>query len=100
MLQGMPNSFQRQAAGTLDATYHFTFTGSEKTQATVVIRDGAIRVEKGLNGACNIHVIADAETRLGFLAKEKNLLWSLITQKIKVRGNPKWLLAFKRCFPS
>jgi ferredoxin len=100
LLQGMPNSFQRQAAGTLDATYHFTFTGSEKTQATVVIRDRAIRVEKGLNGACNIHVIADAETWLGFLAKEKNLLWSLITQKIKVRGNPKWLLAFKRCFPS
>jgi hypothetical protein len=47
-----------------------------------------------------ICLIADAETWLGFLAKEKNLLWALLTRKIQVRGNPKWLLAFKRCFPS
>jgi epoxyqueuosine reductase QueG len=99
-LQGMPHSFQRQAAGELDAIYHFTFTGSEPTEATVVIHAGTIKVESGLNGSCNIHVIADGETWLGFLAKEKNLLWALITRKIRLRGNPKWLLAFGRCFPS
>jgi epoxyqueuosine reductase QueG len=100
LLQGMPHSFQRQAAGKLDATYHFTFTGNETTETTVVIRAGTIKVEAGLNGTCDIHVVADGETWLGFLAKEKNLLWALITRKIRMRGNPKWLLAFGRCFPS
>ncbi len=100
LLQGMPNSFQRHAAGQLEATYHFTFTGGETAEVTVVIRAGTIQVEPGLKGACKIHVTADTETWLGFLAKEKNLLWALLTRRIKLRGNPKWLLAFGKCFPS
>jgi ferredoxin len=100
LLQGMPNSFQRQAAGKLDATYHFTFNGNETVEATVSIRSGKITVENGLKGQPNIRVIADSATWLGFLAKEKNLLWALLTRRIKLRGNPKWLLAFGRCFPS
>jgi ferredoxin len=100
LLQGMPNSFQRQAAGKLDATYHFVFTGSEQVEATVTIRAGKLTIEKGLQGEPNIKVTADAKAWLGFLAKEKNLLWALLTRRIRLRGNPKWLLAFGRCFPS
>ena len=100
LLVGMPHSFQRGTARKLDATYHFTFTGKETTEATVTIRDGKIKIEQGLSGACNIHVTADSETWLGFLAKEKNLLWSLLTRRIRIRGNPQWLRAFARCFPS
>ena len=100
LLQGMPLSFQRHAAGDLDATYHFTFIGDERAEATVVIRAGTITVEDGLHGQPNVHVTADAATWIGFLAKEKNLVWALLTRRIKLRGNPKWLLAFGRCFPS
>jgi len=100
LLVGMKNSFQRQAAGKLDAVFHFTFTGEKVTEASVTIREGTIKIETGLNGICNIHVVADGETWLGFLAKEKNPLWALLTRKIRLHGNPKWLLAFKRCFPS
>jgi ferredoxin len=100
LLAGMPHSFQRGAAGKLDATYHFTFTGKEPTEATVIVRGGAIKIENGLQGVCNIHVTADSETWLGFLAKEKSLLWSLLTRSIRIRGNPKSLRAFARCFPS
>lgn len=88
LLQGMPHSFQRQAAGGLDAIYHFTFTGSEATEATVVIRAGTIKVEAGLNGVGKTHVIADGDTWLGLLAKEKNLWWALLTRKIQVRATP------------
>jgi len=100
LLVGMKNSFQRQAAGKLDAVFHFTFTGEKVTEASVTIREGTIKIETGLNGICNIHVVADGKTWLGFLAKEKNLFWALLTRKIQLHGNPKWLLAFKRCFPS
>jgi ferredoxin len=100
LLFGMPLSFQRHAAGKLDAIYHFVFTGNEPTQATVTIRDGKITVENALVGKPKIKVIADSETWLGFLAGERNLLWALLTRRVRLRGNPKWLLAFKRCFPS
>jgi ferredoxin len=100
LLFGMPLAFQRHAAGKLDAIYHFVFTGKEPAEATVTIRDGKITVENKLLGEANLKVTADSETWLGFLAGERNLLWSLLTRRIRLQGNPKWLLAFKRCFPS
>lgn len=99
-LEGIRISFQRLAAGRLKATYHFTFTGSEATTATVVIQDGTIKVMTGLQGEPSLRVTADAATWLGFLAKEKSLPWALLTRRIKLHGNPKWLLAFGKCFPS
>ena len=100
LLFGMSLSFQRHAAGKLDATYHFVFTGKESAEATVTIRDGKITVENGLLGKPSIKVIADSETWLGFLAGERNLLWAVLTRRVRLHGNPKWLLAFKRSFPS
>jgi Fe-S-cluster-containing hydrogenase component 2 len=100
LLHGLPLAFQRNAAGNLNASYHFTFTGAEAAEATVVIGGGNITVQTGLSGQANMHVIADATTWLGFLAKERNLLWALLTRRIQLRGNPRWLLAFSRCFPS
>lgn len=100
LLFGMPLSFQRHAAGKLEAVYHFVFTGHEPAQATVVIRDGKLTVEHGLVGKSNLKISADSETWLGFLAGERNLLWALLTRRIRLQGNPKWLLALKRCFPS
>lgn len=100
LLFGMPLAFQRQAAGELNATCHFVFTGNEAAEATVTIRDGKLTVENGLPGKPNIKVIADSETWLGFLAGEGNLFWALLTRHVRLRGNPKWLLAFKRSFPS
>ncbi len=100
LLFGMQVSFQRHAAGKLDATYHFVFTGNEPAEATVTIREGKLTVENGLLGKPSIKIIADSETWLGFLAGERNLLWALLTRRIRLQGKPKWLLAFKRCFPS
>ncbi len=100
LLFGMPLSFQRHAAGKLDATYHLVFTGNESAEATVMIREGKITVENDLLGKPNLKIIADSETWLGFLAGERNLLWALLTRRVRLQGNPKWLLALKRCFPS
>jgi ferredoxin len=100
LLQGMPHSFQRHAAGKLDAIYHFAFTGSERVEATVVISASKLTIENGLQGQPSIKVTADAETWLGFLAGERSLLWALLARRVRLRGNPRWLLAFKRCFPS
>jgi len=66
----------------------------------VMIREGKITVENGLLGRPNLKIIADSEAWLGFLAGERNLLWALLTRRVRLQGNLKWLLAFKRCFPS
>lgn len=99
-LSALPHAFQRHASEGLDATYHFTFTGREAAQATVVIREKAIRVEAGHVGEANLQVVADSATWLGFLAKERSLAWALVRRKVRLKGSPRLLIAFGKCFPS
>jgi putative sterol carrier protein len=66
----------------------------------VTIRDGAVKVQQGLQGEADLQVTADSETWLGFLAKERSLLWAFLRRKIRIKGSPKLLVAFGKCFPS
>lgn len=99
-LSGIRYTFQRGQSEGLDAVYHFTFTGKEPKTATVVIRDKTIQVADGLEGKANLHMTADSETWLRFLAKERGLLWALLRRKIRIQGSPSLLIAFGKCFPS
>ena len=99
-LNGLPLVFQRGKAKGLEATYHFTFTGAENIQATVVIRNQTLQVSEGHSGQADLHVTADTKTWLGFLAKESNLVWAILRRKLRIKGSPKLLLAFGKCFPS
>lgn len=96
----LPHVFQPNQSRGLDATFQFTFTGDERREVTVRIRNRTIEVEDGLTGRPDVYVTADAKTWLGFLAKEKSLIGAIVTRKIRLRGNPKLLLAFGKCFPS
>jgi NAD-dependent dihydropyrimidine dehydrogenase PreA subunit len=95
----LPVGFQREAARGLNATFQFRFTGAETLEGTVVIRDRTIRVERGLQGVADLRVEADARTWVRFLNREASLVWALLRRKIRLRGSPRLLLAFSRCFP-
>lgn len=99
-LDFLPYVFQPNRSRGLDAVFHFTFTGAERRQATVTIRNRTVEVEDGLVGTPSLHVIADAKTWLGFLAQERRLALAVVTRRIRVKGDPRLLLAFGRCFPS
>jgi Fe-S-cluster-containing hydrogenase component 2 len=99
-LRGLPLTFQRNQSKGLAATYHFIFTGAEERRATVTIRDQKVEVSEGQSGKADIVVTADSQIWLDFLAKERNLVWALLRRKIRVKGSPRLLLAFGKCFPS
>lgn len=98
-LKGMPNVFQPGKSAGLNATYHFTFTGQEQRQATVVIQDQKLHVKEGHVGQPDLHVTADSQTWIGFLRKEKNIVWAMLRRKIRLAGPLKLLVAFGKCFP-
>ena len=83
----------------MNAIFHFTFTGDEQRQATIVIRGKKIRVEEGHVGRPDLHVTTDSQTWIGFLRKEKSVVWALLRRKIRLKGPLKLLLAFGKCFP-
>src|SRR5215813_5666184 len=99
-LAGLPLTFQRNQSKGLTATYHFKFTGAEERRATVMIRDQRLEVTEGHKGNADIIVTADSQTWLGFLAKERDLVWALLRRKIRIKGSARLLLAFGKCFPS
>jgi Fe-S-cluster-containing hydrogenase component 2 len=99
-LFGLKLIFQPGKAAGLNAVYHFTFTGKEPKEATVTVRDGTVQVQDGLQGKADLHVTADSETWLGFLAKERSLLWALLRRCIRLRGPSKLLATFGKCFPT
>src|SRR6185437_3060386 len=59
-LSGLPLTFQPGKAAKLNAVYHFTFTGKEKRQATVTIREGTLQVQYGYHGEAELRVTATA----------------------------------------
>jgi ferredoxin len=99
-LDSLPLVFQPGRSAGLDATYHFTFTGSEEQKATVVIRDKSVQVSEGHVGTASLRLTADSQWWLGFLAKERSLVWALVRRRLRLQGSPRLLLAFGKCFPT
>ena len=99
-LSGLRLTFQPGKASKLNAVYHFTFTGKEPKEATITIREGRLHVQDGHQGEADLRVTADSETWLGFVAKERSLLSALLRRKIRIKGSPRLLVAFGKCFPS
>jgi ferredoxin len=96
----LPLLFQRNQSEGLNATYCFTFTGAEAFKKTVVIRDKKIEIQDGHIKTPDLHLLADSKTWLNFLAKEENLFWAMLRRKIRIRGSPRLMKSFARCFPS
>ncbi len=74
--------------------------GAELCQATVVIRERTLEVRPGHVGSAGLRIMADSARWLGFLAKERNLVWGLLRRKLRLQGSPRLLRAFARCFPA
>lgn len=98
-LKGVRNVFQAGRSKGLNAVYHFTFTGVEKREATIEIREQAISVSEGHVKKADLHITADSATWLGFLRKERNIIWAILRRKIRLHGPLKLLIAFGKCFP-
>ena len=78
---------------------HLIFTGAETAKATVTIRNQSLDVRSGLVGTPDCTIQADAATWLGFLRRERSIVWAIIRRKVRVTGGLSRLKDFGRCFP-
>ncbi len=99
-LMGLPLVFNRHKAGDMNAVYHFRFSGAEAREATIIIRDKKLTIVEEIIGKADLKIDADAKTWIGFLRKEKNLVWALLTRKFRLKGDPRLLVKFGKCFPA
>lgn len=99
-LEGLPLVFQRGKAKGLAATYHFTFTGSQESRVTISVKERKLSIASGHVGQADIAVVTEARSWLAFVYKERSLAWMLVTRRLRLKGPPRFLLAFGRCFVS
>ena len=98
LLRGMQLVFQRERAKNVTARYHFTFTGEHEGDVTIAIDRGSLEILDGHAGAPDVRIVADAATWIGFLRKERSLLWALLTRCIRIRGRISLMKSFAACF--
>jgi len=98
-LDGVPLTFQPGKSKGLSAVYHFRIGGEESLDATITIEHQQITTCEGLHGKADLVVEADSKTWLEFLRRDRGIAGALLTRKIRLRGSPKLLLAFGKCFP-
>ena len=99
-LNGLSLVFQPGRARGLSAVYHFEFSGESQEKATITIKEGKLRVESGLVGTPDLQLRADARSWVGFVRRERNIVWLLLRRKLRKSGPLSLLQAFGRCFPS
>jgi ferredoxin len=97
-LDGLPLVFQRGKAKGLAATYHFTFTGPQERKATISVQDRKLSIASGHVGQADISVVTEGRSWLAFVYKERSLAWMLLTRRLRLKGPPRLLFAFGRCF--
>jgi ferredoxin len=98
-IAGMKHAFQPGKSKGVDAVYHFRFIGEQPAVCTVTIRDQKIDGRDGLAGACDLRVTADSRAWLRFLRREAGIFWLLLTLRVRLKGSPRLLAAFGKCFP-
>ncbi len=98
-IQTLRHGFQPGKSKGLEAVYHFRFSGDESAECTVTIGQQKIEVQKGLVGKAQLIVSADSKAWLRFLRKEIGVPRMLITGALRLKGDPRLLVAFGKCFP-
>ncbi|MGM7683311.1 SCP2 sterol-binding domain-containing protein [Cytobacillus sp. Hm23] len=96
----LPDLFQKNRSKGLQASYNFEFIGNEEVCFSVEIKNKTIKVKDDLLENPDVRVTADSETWVKVLNQEKSLIQALLFGKLKVSGQKKLLLQFKKCFPS
>jgi putative sterol carrier protein len=94
----MPHGFQRHKAAGLSATFHFTFSGHEPGQRTVIIEAGKIALAEGHHGTPNVRIVADSATWVKISNQQMGVVRALATRKLRVRGDLRLLQKFATCF--
>lgn len=94
----LPHAFQRHKAAGLSATFHFTFSGREPGQRTIIIEAGKIALAEGHHGTPSVRVHVDSATWVKISNRQMGVVRALATRKLRVRGDLRLLQKFAVCF--
>jgi ferredoxin len=96
-LDGVPLLFNTEKAKGVELVLDFEFSGNEDKKASVKISGGEVEVTPGLSGKPDLFVRADSAAWIRMLNGEISPIKAMLSGKIRLKGNPRYLGKFKKC---
>ncbi len=97
-LKGAQLTFQKGKAKDLSARYHFLFRGNKEKKATITIENQSINIMDDFIGKPDLFVSVDANSWIKFLNKDTKVPIMLLKRQLRIKGDPRLLLKFGKCF--
>ncbi len=96
-IQSLPTRATPETVDGMDTNFYFDLAGDGGGQYTVVVNDGALRVEDGKVGDTKCEVKADANNFMSVIRGDTNPMMAVMTGKIKI-SNTGELLKYAKVF--
>jgi putative sterol carrier protein len=98
IFENMPDAFNAEKAGDLDATVQFDLTGEGGGNWYVIVANGECEVEEGEIEAPTATIRMEASDYAALIAGELNAMTAFMQQKIRVEGDLNTVMKFQNLF--
>ncbi|HUS95053.1 MAG TPA: SCP2 sterol-binding domain-containing protein [Patescibacteria group bacterium] len=98
IFENMPDAFNAEKAGDLDATVQFDLTGEGGGKWYVVVANGQCEVEEGVQESPTATIRMEASDYAALVAGELNAMSAFMQQKIRVEGDLNTVMKFQNLF--
>jgi putative sterol carrier protein len=98
IFENMPDAFNAEKAGDLDATVQFDLTGEGGGNWYVIVANGECEVEEGEIEAPTATIRMEASDYAALIAGELDAMTAFMQQKIRVEGDLNTVMKFQNLF--
>jgi putative sterol carrier protein len=98
IFENMPDAFNAEKAGDLDATVQFDLTGEGGGRWYVIVANGECEVKEGEYDSPTATIRMEASDYAALIAGELNAMSAFMEQKIRVEGDLNTVMKFQNLF--
>ncbi len=98
LFEKLPGAFLPEKAGDLDTIIQFVLTGEEAGDWALVIKDGAVKVEKGKLEDASMALSADSQDYKDIVTGRLAPMKAFMAGKVKLEGNLNMAMKFAEMF--
>ncbi len=98
LFEKLPGAFLPEKAGDMDTVIQFELTGEEAGDWAIIIKDGAVKVEKGKQESPAMVLTADSQDYKDIVTGRINAMNAFMQGKVKLQGNLNMAMKFAEVF--